>query len=739
MIKRVFEKIKTMFLSKAESDFTAMTVIALIVFLVSLGLNYVLNYVNTPDAQRDVMYNWEYLYSNHVQLDSEDHWHTATVLNPISQEKTGEYLHLITTVKASDVPRNLVIQADHAPVRVTVNQREVYNNWYGQTDYVGNNYNAVTIPPSVTDPIIRISLRLPYSADLQISMGQGAAEAVGQAGVWPWLALGVMGLGALLFLTNTVLLFTRRRNALGFMLALGIISYGVAACLSQVAKATYLLNGPEMYGISIAVLYLSQMITMISVLMCFKLGVKRYIAPFLLGLLAAGVGIAARSVTVNLITMGVQYAMLFVVSLLMIGPVKALLKVRIRFAKALSAIVVYFGICCVASVLVHAVPAFRQTLAAIPFLYVPVVLGFVMCCFVAHLLSDREIEKTELRMDIYDRCIDRIPQLIKRIACESDVNAIYMAVAGCVRDMCIHVLGNQTEQNMGVCIGLKTEAGYEVLYERGLKECPDFRIIENRYGQTQEQCVFSQTYFSMIYRKEDRISAIIYFEGIDEILSTFFVKAIETVHSVTDVVMLKLQGHGDVEKDTQEIFIRLAKDVESNTGGNETHVDRVSRYTYLILEKMNYPQEVCQLVASAATLHDIGKIAIPAEITNNYGLLSDKERAIMNKHTEYGRRLLGSFDSEFMRTAAVIAAEHHEQFNGEGYYKKMGKQIDKFARVVSVADVFDALTTKRSYKESWSFTEAINYIYQGAGKKYDPEVVAALEAVIAEIEEDIGE
>ncbi len=739
MVKRLFEKIKTMFLSKAESDFTAMTVIALIVFLVSLGLNYVLNYVNSPAAQRDVLYNWEYLYSNHVQLDSEDHWHTATVLNPISQEKTGDYLHLITTVKASDVPRTLVIRTDHAPVKVTINQREVYNNWYGQTDYVGNNYNAITIPPSVTDPTIRISLRLPYAATLQISMGQGPAEAVRQVGAWSWLALGVTGLGLVLLVVNFALLFTRRRNALGFMLALGIITYGLAASLSLAANATYLLNGPEMYGISIAVLYLSQTIAMISVLMSFKLGVKRYIAPFLLGLLAAAAGIAARSVSANLITMVAQYAMLFIVSLLMIGPAKALLKVRIRFSKALSAIVVYFGICCVASVLVHTVPEFRQTLAAIPFIYVPVVLGFVLCCYVAHLLSDREIEKTELRLDVYDRSIDMIPQLIKRITCESDANAIYMAVAGCVRDICVTVLGDQTERNMGVCIGLKTEAGYEVLYEQGIAERPNFQIIEKHYLETEELCIFSQTYFSMIYRDKTRINAIIYFEGFDEILSTFFVKAIETVHSVTDVLMLDLQGSSDVAKDEQEIFIKLAKDVESNTGGNETHVDRVSRYTYLILEKMNYPQEVCQLVASAATLHDIGKIAIPAEITNNYGLLSDKERAIMNKHTEYGRRLLGSFDSEFMRTAAVIAAEHHEQFDGEGYYKKMGKQIDKFARVVSVADVFDALTTRRSYKESWSFTEAINYIHQGAGKKYDPEVVAALEAVIAEIEEDTGE
>jgi putative two-component system response regulator len=185
--------------------------------------------------------------------------------------------------------------------------------------------------------------------------------------------------------------------------------------------------------------------------------------------------------------------------------------------------------------------------------------------------------------------------------------------------------------------------------------------------------------------------------------------------------------------------VNLAKDVESATGSNETHVDRVAKYTRLILKEMGYLDSICDLVSNAAALHDIGKIAIPSEIVSKYGLLSNKERSIMNKHTEYGKEILGSIDTEFMKIASEIAYEHHEHYDGSGNNKKSGEEINMYARIVAVAYVFDALTTKRSYKEAWSIDDAVNAINQDSGKKFDPKVVEAFKNVLGSLKENISE
>ena len=126
-------------------------------------------------------------------------------------------------------------------------------------------------------------------------------------------------------------------------------------------------------------------------------------------------------------------------------------------------------------------------------------------------------------------------------------------------------------------------------------------------------------------------------------------------------------------------------------------------------------------------------------LIEKYGSLSNKERSIMNKHTEYGREILGSIDTEFMKIAAEIASEHHERYDGSGYNKKSGEEINIYARIVAVADVFDALTTRRSYKEAWSVDDAVNAINQDSGKNFDPTVVAAFNNIVGSLKENISE
>ena len=148
---------------------------------------------------------------------------------------------------------------------------------------------------------------------------------------------------------------------------------------------------------------------------------------------------------------------------------------------------------------------------------------------------------------------------------------------------------------------------------------------------------------------------------------------------------------------------------------------------------MGMSKERADQLGLASTMHDIGKLMIPGEILEKPGKLTDEEYAVIKTHTTYGGKLLENVEGEEMALARIIALEHHERPDGRGYPKGL-TQISQEGRIVAVADVYDALTSKRSYKEPWEQDRAYQEIVKGAGTQFDRDVVRAFEAAYGEIE-----
>lgn len=177
-----------------------------------------------------------------------------------------------------------------------------------------------------------------------------------------------------------------------------------------------------------------------------------------------------------------------------------------------------------------------------------------------------------------------------------------------------------------------------------------------------------------------------------------------------------------------------------------SHLDRMSRYSRLIAKELAKNHELdddyIEHVFMFAPLHDIGKIGIPDRILLKPAALNDAERKVMQSHTRLGREIIDTLLANFMLEGIQhvdilrnIAEYHHEAVNGTGYPQgKQGKAIPLEARIVAVADVFDALTSKRSYKEAWSNAEAFATLKQLAGQTLDSECVEALMAKQTEVE-----
>ncbi|TMB78768.1 MAG: HD-GYP domain-containing protein [Chloroflexi bacterium] len=173
----------------------------------------------------------------------------------------------------------------------------------------------------------------------------------------------------------------------------------------------------------------------------------------------------------------------------------------------------------------------------------------------------------------------------------------------------------------------------------------------------------------------------------------------------------------------------LAATLKDQTTG--AHLLRVRRYVEAIATRIGLPAQLVEEFGYSSVMHDVGKIHTPDHILQSEHHLSSEEFEVIKQHCIDGEVMLG--DARFFETARAIAREHHERWDGQGYPDgKRGSEISVAARIVSVADVFDALTSKRPYKDAWTLEEGMRSISEGAGKQFDPELVEAFKTLRAD-------
>jgi putative two-component system response regulator len=179
-----------------------------------------------------------------------------------------------------------------------------------------------------------------------------------------------------------------------------------------------------------------------------------------------------------------------------------------------------------------------------------------------------------------------------------------------------------------------------------------------------------------------------------------------------------------LEQSRLEVIQRLGRAAEYKDNETGMHVVRMSHYSRILASELNVSNRWVELVFQAAPMHDIGKIGIPDNVLRKPGKLDADEWAIMQKHVEIGGDIIGDSDSLLLQMAQEIALNHHEKWDGSGYPKQLkGEQIPLSARIVAIADVFDALTSVRPYKKAWSIEETLALLERDAGTHFDPSLV----------------
>jgi two-component system response regulator RpfG len=194
-----------------------------------------------------------------------------------------------------------------------------------------------------------------------------------------------------------------------------------------------------------------------------------------------------------------------------------------------------------------------------------------------------------------------------------------------------------------------------------------------------------------------------------------------------------------IEERERETLTRLARAVQYRDGGTHADLQRMSAIAGLIARGVGMFEDEARLLELATPLHDLGKIALPDAVLQKVGPLSEDERALVRGHPRIGHDLLAGSANPFLDLAATIALRHHERFDGSGYPDGLkGYDIPLEARVVAVADVFDALISEQPYKHAWAIDAALAHLYAQRGRLFDPQCVQALLTSRRQIDEICG-
>jgi response regulator RpfG family c-di-GMP phosphodiesterase len=260
----------------------------------------------------------------------------------------------------------------------------------------------------------------------------------------------------------------------------------------------------------------------------------------------------------------------------------------------------------------------------------------------------------------------------------------------------------------------------------------DKNMKENLPKQVMEDLEEARVLHKSIYH-EDRM--VIYFQATNGTQNMIYLENEEAI-SLWDKNLLEIFCHNvalafdnihlrqDVEKTQKEVIGRIGSIAETRSKETGNHVRRVAEYSKLFAIKLGMHEDEADTIKEASPMHDIGKVGIPDTILNKPEKLTYDEFEVMKQHAEIGYEMLKDSTRPLIKTAAKIARDHHEKWDGSGYPRGLhGTNIHIYGRITAIADVFDALASERCYKDAWPLEKVYDLFRLERGAHFDPELV----------------
>lgn len=267
-------------------------------------------------------------------------------------------------------------------------------------------------------------------------------------------------------------------------------------------------------------------------------------------------------------------------------------------------------------------------------------------------------------------------------------------------------------------------------------------IIEPELQEAFQEAIDNK---SIVYRGDYLIAycysrfsnnSLLYVSGLPKQVGVTEKTLIELFAQNVQIAYENVQLQLELEDTQRELVYRLSEALERRSNETGNHARRVALISGLLADKYGLDETDAELVKNAAPLHDVGKISIPDNILHKPSSLDDGEWNVMQTHAELGHSILDGSKHEIIKAGALIARDHHENWDGTGYPSgRSGEDIHIYGRIVALADVYDALRHDRCYKKAWNKDETLQYVRGEDGKKFDPKLVKILNEHVDEVED----
>jgi response regulator RpfG family c-di-GMP phosphodiesterase len=327
-----------------------------------------------------------------------------------------------------------------------------------------------------------------------------------------------------------------------------------------------------------------------------------------------------------------------------------------------------------------------------------------------------------------------LEQLLTASAALFEHRSLSMFSQGVLRDLTSILSSSRGSKDTISGFALNRVAGNSVIirgtgcfekYSQKNADALKVKKIQNRISRAirTKQSLFYDNAYVGFFAASNEAENVLYLSRAAQItpLEKSLIKIFSTVVSVA---FENLSLNHEIEETQKELLFTLGEIVENRSGEVGNHVRRVASISHLLARKAGISAEEAELLRLASPMHDVGKIAIPDAILNKPGPLSEFEFDIVKKHTTIGYNILKNSNRKLLYTAAIIALQHHERWDGQGYpHGLAGDKIHLFGRITQLADVFDALSKKRIYKNPWDIERILEYIRGEREKQFDPEIL----------------
>ncbi len=259
-------------------------------------------------------------------------------------------------------------------------------------------------------------------------------------------------------------------------------------------------------------------------------------------------------------------------------------------------------------------------------------------------------------------------------------------------------------------------------------------LAYKKYKETGGEYIKGDDYVG-VFRTREGFSSILYLSGWNTLTETQKNLLRIYINNIA-IGFENISLTREIINTQKEVIFTLGEIVETRSQETANHVARVAEVCYLLALKYDMDKETCELLRLASPMHDVGKIGIPEVILNKPGKLTDKEFDVIKEHARIGYDILRKSNRSIMKAASIIALQHHERWDGNGYPQGLpGEKIHIYGRIAAIADVFDALSHKRCYKDAWEMDRIIELFRNESGKHFDARLVNLLIENIDEFED----